>query len=204
MVPYAKPSGRLVGQIVADVVTVVVSVGSYLAGRAVYQGILALTDPLSATAKALSGLQDRVADAAVQAGQIPGVGDSLRSPLDDIAGQIASVIVQMSDQTALIQRAAGLTGLAVFVIPVIIWWGLWLPARVRFVREAAAAKRLLAAGVGLDLFALRGLAHLPLRVLARVDTDPAAAWRDGDTAAIDTLARRELDRLGVRAPEALN
>ena len=94
MVPYAKPSGRLVGQIVADVVTVVVSVGSYLAGRAVYRGILALTDPLSATAKALSGLQDRVADAAVQAGQIPGVGDSLRSPLDDIAGQIASASIR--------------------------------------------------------------------------------------------------------------
>ena len=128
----------------------------------------------------------------------------MRSPLDDIAGQIASVIVQISDQTALIQRAAGLTGLAVFVIPVIIWWGLWLPARVRFVREAAAAKRLLAAGVGLDLFALRGLAHLPLRVLARVNTDPVAAWRDGDAAVIDTLARRELDRLGVRAPKALN
>jgi len=199
-VPYAKPSGRLVAQIVADLATVVVSVGSYLAGRAVYQGILALTDPLSAMAKALSGLRDKVADAAVQAGQIPGVGDSLRSPLDDIAGQIASVIVQISDQTALIQRAAELTGLAVFVIPVIIWWGLWLPARVRFVREAAAAKRLLASGVGLDLFALRGLAHLPLRVLATVATDPVAAWRDGDTAVIDTLARRELDRLGVRAP----
>jgi len=39
-----------------------------------------------------------------------------------------------------------------------------------------------------------------LRVLARVDTDPVAAWRAGDTAVIDTLARRELDRLGVRAP----
>ncbi len=200
MLPYAKLSGRLVGQIVADIVTVVVSVGSYLVGRAVYGGILALADPLTATATSLSELQDRVIDTAVQAGRIPGVGDSLRSPLDDIAGQIASVIIQLSDQTALIQRAAGLTGLAVFVVPVIIWWGLWLPTRVRFVREASAANRLLAAGVGLDLFALRGLSHLPLRVLARVGTDPVAAWRASDTAVIDTLARRELARLGVRAP----
>jgi hypothetical protein len=62
---------------------------------------------------------------------------------------------------------------------------------------------MLSNGVGLDLFALRGLAHLPLRTLAAIGTDPVAAWRDGDAQVIATLGRRELDRLGVRAPKGL-
>ena len=203
MALYAKPSWRLVGQVVADMVTVGVAVGSYLAGRATYNAIWDLTNPLSSTADSLSSLQGRLADAATKAAQIPAVGESLRAPLSDMAGQLANVITQISDQVGLIQRVAGIAGLVVFLVPMVVWLLVWLPARVRFARESGAARRMLANGVGLDLFALRALAHLPLRSLASLGADPVAAWRDGDAEVIATLGRRELDRLGVRAPKDL-
>ncbi|MGV8850749.1 MAG: hypothetical protein ACOH16_14535 [Propionibacteriaceae bacterium] len=203
MALYAKPSGKLVGQVVADLMTVVVAVGSYLAGRATHNAIWDLTNPLSGTASSLSSLQSRLADAASKAAEIPVVGESLQTPLSDMAGQLSNVITQISDQVSVIQRVAGIAGLVVFLVPVIVWLALWLPSRVRFARESGAAKRMLASGVGLDLFALRGLAHLPLRTLASVGTDPVAAWRDGDAEVIGTLGRRELDRLGVKAPKGL-
>jgi hypothetical protein len=203
MALYAKPSWRLVGQVVADLMAVGVAVGSYLAGRATYTAIWDLTNPLSATASSLSSLQARLSDAADKAGQIPAVGESLRAPLSDMAGQLANVITQISDQVVLIQRVAGIVGLAVLLVPIGIWLLLWLPARVRFARESGAAKRMLAAGVGLDLFALRGLAHLPLHALATVATDPVAAWRAGDAEVIAALGRRELGRLGVIPPKGL-
>lgn len=201
MALYAKPSGKLVGQVVVDLMSVGVGVGSYLSGRATYHAIWDLTNPLSGTASSLSSLQGRLADAASKAGEIPVIGDSLKVPLSDMAGQLSNVTTQISDQVTAIQRVAGIAGLAVFLVPVIVWLALWLPARVRFARESGAATRMLANGVGLDLFALRGLAHLPLRTLASVGTDPVAAWRDGDAQVIATLGRRELDRLGVRAPK---
>jgi hypothetical protein len=191
----------MVGQLVADAMTVGVAVGSYVAGRATYNAIWDLTNPLSGTATSLASLQGRLSDAATKAGQIPAVGESLSAPLRDMATQLANVTTQISDQVGLIQRVAGIAGLAVFLLPVVVWVALWLPARVRFARESGAAKRMLKAGVGLDLFALRGLAHLPLRTLAAVSSDPVAAWRDGDQAVISALGRRELDRLGVRAPK---
>jgi hypothetical protein len=203
MALYAKPSARLVGQVVADVMTVGVAVGSYLAGRTTYNAIWDLTNPLTGTASSLSSLQSRLSDAATKAGQIPAVGDALRAPLSDMAGQLANVITQISDQVGLIQRVAGIAGLVVFLVPIVVWLLVWLPARVRFARESGAAKRILANGVGLDLFALRGLAHLPLRTLASVGPDPVAAWRDGNAEVIATLGRRELDRLGVKVPKGL-
>ena len=203
MALYAKPSWRLFGQVVADVMTVGVAVGSYAAGRATYHAIWDLTNPLSGTASSLMSLQKQLADAANKAGQIPAVGDGLKAPLSDMAGQLANVITQISDQVGLIQRIAGIAGLAVFLVPIAVWLLVWLPARVRFARESGAATRMLANGVGLDLFALRGLAHLPLRTLASVSTDPVKAWSDGDAAVIASLGRRELDRLGVKAPKGL-
>ena len=203
MALYAKPSARLVGQLVADSMTIGVGVGSYVAARATYNAIWDLTNPLSGTATSLTALQLRLAEAATKAAQIPAVGESLRAPLADMAGQLANVITQISDQVGLIQKVAGYAGLAVLLVPTIVWLLLWLPARIRFVRESGAATRMLANGVGLDLFALRGLAHLPLRSLEAISSDPAAAWRDGDAVVIAALGRRELDRLGVKAPKGL-
>lgn len=202
MVLYAKPSGLLIKQIASDLFTVALALGAYLLSQLVYKGVLVFCDPLKAMSSALTGLQDKVSDTAAQAGKIPAVGSNLRSPLDDIAGQISSLTVQLADQSVMIQRAAVVIGLAVFIIPVVFWLVRWLPVRVRFVQEATAAKELLKAGVGLDLFALRALSHLPLQDIARMGSDPVAAWRKGDPVVIGRLAQHELSRLGVKVPKS--
>lgn len=201
MAVYSKPSWRMIGQVVSDVLTVVFAVGAYYAGRATYNAIWNLSNPITGTATSLASLHDGLFDAATRLGQIPAVGESLRSPVSDVAGQLGDLTAQISDQADLIQRVAGIAGLVVFIAPVAVWLALWLPARVRFAKESSAARRMLASGVGLDLFALRGLAHLPLRALAAIDDDPVAAWRDGNATVIAALGRRELDRLGVKAPK---
>ena len=61
-------------------------------------------------------------------------------------------------------------------------------------------QRFLDEGADLDLFALRAMAHQPLHVLARVDPDPAGAWRRGEPDVVDRLARLELRSAGLRPP----
>ena len=77
---------------------------------------------------------------------------------------------------------------------------LWVPIRIAFVRRAAAAQRFVDADEDLDLFALRALARQPLHVLARIDDDPAGAWRRGDQPVIHALAALELREEGLRPP----
>jgi hypothetical protein len=47
------------------------------------------------------------------------------------------------------------------------------------------------------------MTHQPLHVLARIDDDPAGAWRRGDAWVIDRLAGLELRSAGLRPPDRL-
>lgn len=92
--------------------------------------------------------------------------------------------------------------LAVLVgaLPVVVALAVWLPRRLRWVRDARAVVRLHATG-GLELLAWRALVHQPLPVLARAGVaDPAGALRAGDAAAVNRLAALELSAAGLRLP----
>ncbi|SDD66057.1 hypothetical protein [Actinokineospora iranica] len=94
-----------------------------------------------------------------------------------------------------------LTG-ALIIVPVALVLVVWLPRRLRFVRDAGAARRLRALGAdGADLLALRALVFQPLPRLSRAGA-VGACWRAGDPEVIAALARSELRRLGMRAREA--
>jgi hypothetical protein len=77
----------------------------------------------------------------------------------------------------------------------------WLPWRLRYAREAGAARRLLTGTPDLEILAARALATAPLPRLAALPDDTGAAWRAGDPRAVRELAGVELDRLGLRLPE---
>jgi hypothetical protein len=70
--------------------------------------------------------------------------------------------------------------------------------RIRFARRASNARRLVSAGAGVDLLALRALAGQRLTSLTAIDPDPMAAWRRGDDAVMRSLAALELKSSGVR------
>jgi hypothetical protein len=86
------------------------------------------------------------------------------------------------------------------VLPVAWLLMRWLPWRLRYAREAGAARRLLTGTPDLDILAARALATAPLSRLADLPPGTGRAWHAGDPDALRTLAALELGRLGLRLP----
>jgi len=190
----------LAGQITADVFVVVWVVVCALVGRAVRDLVAAVAEPARRTGVTAARLAEDLRAAGTEAGGVPGLGDSLRRPLDSAAGTVGDLVATADQQVATIERLATVTGWLVFALPVILVLLLWAPRRIGFVAASRAAQRFLDGPADLDLFALRALASQPLPVLARVSDDPVAAWRAQDRDVITRLAELELRRAGLRLP----
>src|SRR5690606_28497164 len=127
-----------------------------------------------------TSLERGLQDAGDGVAEVPLLGDRLRGPLD-AAGEAAGTLTRAGvDLQAGVERAAVLAGWSVALWPIVVVVGAWVWAHVRFARRAASARRLVAAGTDLDLFALRALTRMPLTTLSRVSDDPAGDWRRGD------------------------
>jgi hypothetical protein len=98
------------------------------------------------------------------------------------------------DQQQVVQQVAWWLGVLLAAVPIVMVLLLWLPPRLRWAREAAAAARLRDGRADLRLFALRAVANRPLRQLRRVTDDPAGALAAGD---YEGLAALELEALGL-------
>jgi hypothetical protein len=197
---YARRPWRFVGQLSADVFVLLWVVAWALLGRLVHGTILGVAQPARETATAAGKLSTQVAEAAEQAGRLPGVGRQLRQPLDAAAGPLSDVIAAANDQVVGVERLADLMGWLVFLIPVTIVLALWLPRRIAFFVRARAAQRYIDSSADLDLFALRAMVSQPMHVLAQISPDPVAAWRARDATVIHKLAEVELRRSGLRMP----
>jgi hypothetical protein len=183
---YARRPWRFLGQLSADLF-VLLWVGAWaLLGRLAHRNIVEVAEPARDTATAAGKLSTQLAEAADQAGRVPGVGQQLRQPFDAAAGPLGDVITAAKGQVAGVERLADLMGWLVFLIPVTIVLALWLPRRIAFVAR--------------DLFALRAMVSQPMHVLAQISPDPVAAWRAGDATVIHKLAEVELHRSGLRMP----
>lgn len=199
---YARRPWRLARQVAGDLFLIVWTVLWWLAGRAVGHAVGAVADPARQIGDASRTLAGQLGQAAEQAGRIPGLGRDLRSPLDDSSRSLGDVTAAANQLVATIERSATVLGWVVFLIPVVLLLVVWLPARIRFFRQAGAAQRFLDGPADLDLFALRAMASQPMHVLAQISDDPVAAWRRGDRAVINALAAAELRRSGLRPPPA--
>lgn len=197
---YAGHSAKLYRQITGDLFTVIWSIGWFLVGGVVDGAIRVLADPARSVAEHGSAMGESLNRAGEQAGRVPGVGPELQRPFTDAAGSVEEMVRAANDQVATIETLATLMGVVTFAIPFLVWLLLWLPRRIRFVRTAGAARRLLDSGAGADLFALRALASEPVSALARISDDPVADWRAGDRAVINKLAATELGRYGLKIP----
>lgn len=200
MVFYARPSWRLVRQIVADLFVVVWGIGWWLVGRVTDGVIRALAEPARQASHIGADLRRQLTDAAVQANGVPLVGRELRRPFDAMAGSADAIVTTAQQQIAAIEQAATFTGWLTFAIPTAIILVLWLPRRIAFARRSGQIRALLTAGDGEQLLALRALATQPLANLRSVGPDPVAGWRAGDPAVIAALAELELIRAGASRP----
>lgn len=200
MALYARPSWKLARQIGADMFVLAWSIVWWLIGRATDGVIRALAEPSRTTESAARSMQQSFQDAARNAESVPWAGPVLRQPFDSAATGLQQVLDSARQQVVGIEQTATLVGWLVFLIPVSIAIALWLPGRVRFALNSAAAARFIDAQPDLDLLALRAMATQPFHQLARISDDPLAAWRSGDRRVIDALADLELRRNGWHRP----
>lgn len=195
---YAETPRALARQLLTDGFVVTWVAGWSWLAWSLHRMLARLAEPGAQVQASAGDLARQLDGAVVDARDLPFAGDFLGAPLSAAAEAARGV------------AAAGATGRAVAtslawwvplllaagpVVTVLLWW---LPRRLREAREAGAAQRL---GVlDLELFAWRALAHRPLRDVARVAPDPAAALRRGDPRVVAALAELELAALGVRPP----
>lgn len=194
---YADRPRRILAQLLGDLAALGWTVLWVRLGVAVHDAVLALAVPGRKLADAGGALERNLRSAGETASGVPVVGDELRGPFDAAAGAGGSLAEAGRDQQALVGDLAPLlTALTVVVPLTLALW--WLARRVRWVREATAARTLLAGGADATLFALRALAAQPLPRLRKVAADPWAGWRDGDPEIVAALAALELGGLGIR------
>jgi hypothetical protein len=155
-----------------------------------------LAAPARTIEQAGRGFARPLEEAGSRVAEIPLVGEALREPFEASA-RAGSLLAQAgADQQAVVHTLALWLGLLFALVPIAFVIARYLPARVRWVRAATAAQHVRSDEAGMELFALRAVATLPLHVLRRATPDPARAWATGDHAA---LAALELGRLGLRA-----
>jgi hypothetical protein len=200
---YAQRPAKLASQLVADVFVILWGVLWWLIGTLVHQTISIIATPAREVARTSSKLAADFRDAATEAAKVPGVGDQLRRPFDAAASTLNGLIASADHQVTNIERLASLVGWLVFLIPVSVVVAFWLPRRIRFWRQARAARIFIDSGADLDLFALRAMVTQPMHVLAAISDDPVGAWRGGDQTVITKLAEIELGRSGLRLPAHL-
>jgi len=144
-----------------------------------------------------SGLTSSMNEVSAAVGDVPVAGDALQAPFDLVGGVGDGLREAGQTQQDVVTTLAFWLALVIAVLP--IGWALLrrLPVRVRWMREAAAAQRMID---DVELFALRALNNRSLSELASVGPAPAAALRSGDNTIILALARLELSALGIRPP----
>lgn len=196
---YADQPGRRTRQILLDAVALLLVVLSVRVGLAVRETILAAAGPALLLETAGESLQGSLGTAAERVGEVPLLGSAIATPFEQAAAAGAGLGQAGAELGDTIAQTALLAGLAVALVPVVAVVIPWLLARLRFARNAAAVRALLATDGATDLLALRALATLPAPVLAKAGDDVAAGWREGRPDVVARLAGLELSRAGVAA-----
>lgn len=196
---YAVTPAWRARQVAADLFVLGWVVLWLLAARWVHATVLQLTRPAYGLRDASHRVDDGLDQTKARLDDVPLVGDRLRDALDPLSGATGDVDRAAVDFIAGVERLALGGALLSALLPILVVLVPWLWARSRFARRAAAARHLAGSAADLDLFALRALARCPLPALARIDPDPAAAWRSGDARVIRRLAALELASVGLSA-----
>jgi hypothetical protein len=200
---YADTPGRRAAQVTADVLVLLWLVLWVWMGTVVHDGTMALAAPGRQTDESASAMAGQLRDAGGRLDDAPLIGDELATPFDKAADASEGIAAAGRASVDAVEKLATVLGLAIALIPILIVLAFHLPRRWRFAREATAGARFIDSADDLDLFALRALAHQPMRVLAQVSDDPAGDWRRQDVDVVRRLAELELKDVGLRPQRPL-
>ena len=197
---YADGPVRRTRQMVGDVILVLWVLLWLKLANVVHDATLALAAPGRRIEEAGSSLAGKLRDAGSAVGDVPLVGDQVRSPFDGAGKAADQIAAAGTAQVEAVQHLAFWLGITVGALPILLVVLVYLPLRWRFVREASAGQRFIDASADLDLFALRAMSNQPMHRLARISPDPVRAWREGDPDVVRALAVLELEDSGLTPP----
>jgi hypothetical protein len=192
---YAEQAPLRLRQLALDVVVVAWVAGWGFLGREVYRLVSRLAGLVGTVERAGSDFAGSMGTVRDKVGRVPLAGEELRAPFGRLSEVGQTLAAAANSQQQLVHQLAWWLGVLVAAVPIMVVLLLWLPPRLRWALEAAAAARLRDSRVDLHLFALRAVANRPLRQLRRVTRDPAGALAAGD---YEALAALELKALGLR------
>lgn len=166
----------------------------------VYATVLKLAAPGKALEDAGTNMAGGLSDAGDKVDNVPAVGGQLATPFDKAAAAAQSIADAGRAQQDAVHNLAIAMVVLMLVVPTALVLFVWLPLRIRWIRRASIAWAQRRDRPGRDLLALRALSNQPMRKLISIHPDPAAAWRENDSATIQMLAGLELKTLGLRPP----
>lgn len=195
MTPYAETPSLRRRQLTGDVLVALWCLLWLRVGLAVHDAVQLLGAPGRELQGAGGDLRDGLTSAAERAADVPLVGGGLRSPLDAAAGAGDALVRAGQAQEDAVGQAALLLGVVVAALPVLAVLARHVPRRLRWARQASAARAL---DADVELLALRAATSRPLEDLARLGPDPVTRWRRGEPGAAEALADLEREALGLR------
>lgn len=193
---YAETRRKRTRQIIQDGILVGWILLWALFGMVAHDVVAKLAEPAASVARNSDSLSDSLADISDKVDGVPVVGGALEEPFSSSSRAAAAVARESREQRDLFLEAALWIGLFIAVGPIALALLLFLPFRLRWVREATAADRIRLDADDLYLFALRAVANRPFSELRKATPDPGAALAAGD---YEGLARLELEQLGLKA-----
>ena len=191
---YADAPSYRRRQVVSDLALAVWIVIWVRVGTAIHGLVERLAEPGRRVEEAGRGFAGTVGDLGADAAGVPLVAETLQRPFDSIAGAGRALQRAGAGQQDVIHSLALWLGILLALIPISYVLYRYVPYRLRWVREASAARRIEIDAADLRLFALRAVATKPLYELAAAVEDPAAALEAGD---YEALAALELASLGL-------
>jgi hypothetical protein len=199
---YARPSKLLVKQILWDLGMTLWVILFVKVAQGVHWLISLFAVPARKTGELTQSMSDGLVSAAESVSDVPLVGDKLRIPFDGLSNALSEITDLASSTVHLIETAALVLAIVVFVLPVFWLGSKWLPGRLKFWRNSTRVKKLAQGVNGERLFALRALASAPLTELAAITADPMGAWLADDRETIRRLAAIELGKDGFSLSKA--
>ncbi|HEV7655253.1 MAG TPA: hypothetical protein VGP36_11075 [Mycobacteriales bacterium] len=195
---YADTTGRFSRQVVGDLLVLGwVALWIWLAVQ-LHDRLLELAAPGVTLEKAGTSFSGSLNDAGDKVGGLPVVGDDVAGALRRAGGAGDSLADAGRNQQDAVHQLAFFVPALILLLAAGIVVALWLPGRVRWSREAGAARRLLSGPDALEVFATRAVVRRHTRELAALPEATITRWRAGDEDAATALAELELRALGLR------
>ena len=199
---YSDYGSRRTRQIIGDIIALVL-IGLWVwFGVAIFQLVQNLAVFGVRMEEAGAGLKETMSEVGETLGDVPLIGGGIRVPFDGASAAGGALEVAGQNQQDAVFQLALFLGISASALPILMILLIWLIPRIRFMRRAGRAKKVVETGAGIDLLALRALATEKLSAITKIDPDALGAWRRGDEKVMRELAQLELKSSGVRLRSA--